>query len=409
MNRNCRNVTFFTLALVSAGSAFTQTPSSIEVSNTAAATPAAYVYVQTTKGVNVYDASSAGKLTLVKGSPFATSGQMEGINGKYLISVGTDDLHTYLIGANGAVGAQASETNTQNFDGSECGDTSGYATFLDHTGHYFYVQLSGIFNSGSVACVAWQSYEVNSNGTLGFLGSMEYSGSAGHDATPSSAPTVSSNDKFAYGVFDEFAGYSTTAFSTLESASNGDLGVIDNFKESDPSTNPNLANGPWTYFPETVQADPASHLAVLLYPTNFPQGQQEDGPYQLASYTINSSTGSIASTNTWQNMPTPAVQTISAMNMSPSGKLLAVAGDPGLEIFHFNGASPITAYSSTLLPSVDIDQLGWDNSNHLFALSYASGKLYVYTVTPTSISEVAGSPFSAANGYGLKGLIVVPK
>jgi hypothetical protein len=47
------------------------------------------------------------------------------------------------------------------------------------------------------------------------------------------------------------------------------------------------------------------------------------------------------------------------MNMSPAANLLAVGGYPGLQIFHFNGAAPATTYSSLLLPSVDIDQLGW--------------------------------------------------
>jgi hypothetical protein len=385
----------------------TNSPDADSTSSSSSSSPIAYVYVQTHQGVDVYDATSAGKLTLVKGSPFADSGQMAGVNGKYLISVGTDYLHTYTIGSNGAVGKQASEINTQSYGGSQCGNTSGLATFLDHTGRYFYVQLSGIFDSGSVVCVGWQSYDINSHGDFGFLGSMEYSGYGGHDATPSSTPTVSSTDKFAYGVFNEFAGYSTTDFSTLKIGSNGDLGVISNFKETDPTTNPNLPNGPWTYFPQLAQADPSSHLAVLLYPTNFPEGQQQDGPYQLASYTISSS-GSITSANTWQNMPTPTVQQVSVLSMSTSGKLLAVAG-AGLQLFHFNGASPITNYSGVLLPTEDIDQVAWDNNNHLYALSYESGNLHVFNATSTSISEVSGSPYKIANSYGQSGLIVVPK
>ncbi len=96
------------------------------------------------------------------------------------------------------------------------------------------------------------------------------------------------------------------------------------------------------------------------------------------------------------------------MDMSPSGQLLAIAGAPGLQVFHFDGASPITAFGAPLLTSVNIDQLGWDNSNHLYALSYASGELYVYTVTPTSISQAAGSPYKVTGAYGIKGLIVVP-
>jgi hypothetical protein len=96
------------------------------------------------------------------------------------------------------------------------------------------------------------------------------------------------------------------------------------------------------------------------------------------------------------------------MEISPSDKLLALA-NPGIQLFHFNGAAPITPYSKLLLPGVEIDQLTWDNSSHLYALGYAAQRLYVYTVTPTSINEVAGSPFTVQNAYGSSGLIVVPK
>jgi hypothetical protein len=48
-------------------------------------------------------------------------------------------------------------------------------------------------------------------------------------------------------------------------------------------------------------------------------------PIQLASYTMDTQ-GNLVSTNTWANMPTPAVN-VTTMNMSPSGKFLAVAGN----------------------------------------------------------------------------------
>ena len=129
-------------------------------------------------------------------------------------------------------------------------------------------------------------------------------------------------------------------------------------------------------------------------------------PIQLASYTIDAQ-GNLISTNTWGNMPTPAVN-VTTMNMSPSGKFLAVAGNtsrsfsvgptapPGVQVFHFNGASPITRYSG-IITSAAIDRLAWDNSNHLFAISRASGKLYVYTVTGTSITAAPGSPYTLSN------------
>jgi hypothetical protein len=102
-------------------------------------------------------------------------------------------------------------------------------------------------------------------------------------------------------------------------------------------------------------------------------------------------------------MPTPQVYP-SVLNMSPSGQLLAVGGNapdggtemPGLEIFHFNGANPITPYSG-VLTTAPIDQIHWDNNNHVYALSNSTGKLYAYTVTPTSITTVPGSPFTIAS------------
>jgi hypothetical protein len=86
------------------------------------------------------------------------------------------------------------------------------------------------------------------------------------------------------------------------------------------------------------------------------------------------------------------------MRMSPSGKLLAVAGSAGLQLFHFNGASPITKYTG-LLVSGPVSMAYWDNSNHLYALS--GSKLYVFNATPTSVGQAAGSPYAVKNPTAL--------
>ena len=96
------------------------------------------------------------------------------------------------------------------------------------------------------------------------------------------------------------------------------------------------------------------------------------------------------------------------MTMSTSGKLLAVYGGAGVQLFHFNGASPITPYSAVLL-SGGVDKVQWDNSNHMYALNFSAGKLHVFTATPGTISEVAGSPYTVPSPYGIVGMIVVPK
>lgn len=350
------------------------------------ATPVAYVYIQTVKGVDVFAASAAGKMTLVKGSPFPVIGLMEDINGKYLISVGTGYLHTYPIESNGAVGEQASEINTQDYDGSECGLTNGLGSVLDHTGKFLYVQLD---TGGNPWCAAWQSYQVESNGSLTFLGSTETFSPIG-DVQPSNVPTISSNDEYGYGTIlmapiPEQPPYSS--FAPFQKLPDGQLVVNDSFSVTYPGGD--AEGGPYI-----AKADPNGHLAVMMYSVS--------GPFQLASYTIDNSTGSIVSTNTWQDMPT-AGDYVRTMSMSPSGKLLAVGGSPGLQIFHFNGAAPITNYS-VLSSTTDIDQVHWDNNNHLYVLSDG---LYVYTITPTSISEVPGSPFKVSGEE--VALIVVPK
>lgn len=40
--------------------------------------------------------------------------------------------------------------------------------------------------------------------------------------------------------------------------------------------------------------------------------------------------------------------------------------------FHFNGASPATPYTG-LLTSSEVDQVSWDNANHLYAIGEKAG------------------------------------
>jgi hypothetical protein len=77
--------------------------------------------------------------------------------------------------------------------------------------------------------------------------------------------------------------------------------------------------------------------------------------------------------------------------MSPSGKYLAVAGTSGLQVFHFNGAAPITKYTGLIVKD-QVDQVFWDNSNHLYAIGYSAQKLWVFTVTSSSVTQAPGSP-----------------
>jgi hypothetical protein len=142
------------------------------------------------------------------------------------------------------------------------------------------------------------------------------------------------------------------------------------------------------YCAEGVLAgDPTNHLAFVLQDTN----NNYAGPTVLASYTADSK-GNLTTTSTYENMPASALPSINAMSISPSGKLLAVGGGGGFQIFHFNGGSPITHYTGLHQTGDDFIQFGWDRESHLYALS--QNKLYVYTVTSTSIKQAPGSPYS---------------
>jgi hypothetical protein len=142
------------------------------------------------------------------------------------------------------------------------------------------------------------------------------------------------------------------------------------------------------YYADAIATDPGNHLAVAFQPQDY----QFDvlGPDVLATYTAESN-GDLNTASTYKNMPASDIYGIVAASISPSGKLLAVGGQ-GFQILHFNGSSPITHYSALLQPNYAFQELGWDNENHLYALSY--DQLFVYTVTPTSIKEAPGSPYS---------------
>jgi hypothetical protein len=387
--------------LCSAAPAFTQKTSTASAQSQANAARVADVYVQTHKGVYVYNASATGQLTPVKGSAFAETGQMAGIRGSYLITIGSDDIHDYALTSTGGVGSQVAEIDTQSYGGSECGTMDGFGSILDHTGKYFSVQLYGATHGSYpfYTCSAWQTYKIASNGQFTFLGDAENTSQYTYEysALPLGISTYSSNDNFAYG---KVISPDINLLTAFKRGMAGDLVEDSSFSETDPQPNPPVQGS--VFAPVAVAADPSNHLAVVAntYATT--------GATQLASFTINNTTGAIQSTNTFENMPVVSSGDFEAA-MSWAGNLVAVGGEYGFQLFHFNGAAPPTSDGGVLLPELEIDQLAWDKSNHLYALSYSAGELYVYTVTPTSTTEAPGSPYKIQDTYGLKGLIVVPR
>jgi hypothetical protein len=360
------------------------TSSPTEANSHSASSPVAYVYVSSgvsssMNHINGYAAAANGALTPIPGSPFHHSVNYLAVNGAWLFGVGGNNILSFSIGSNGAL-TQKDTYAVPSQDGAPI------SIWLDHTGSTLYADAnSGDANdflalridqsTGSLSEVGDLSLGPGDEGVLSFIG----------------------NNLFAYGSwFYEF----NAGILGMQRASDGALSSINDF--SAPLPTPKSGEG---YWPGRAAADPTHYLAIAVEPyvatsTGFAQA----GPVQLATYTAQSD-GSLTTDSTYENMPSVLVGTIADYWMSPSGKYLAVGGTSGLQLFHFNGADPITKFTG-LITKDSINQLFWDNVNHLYAISAKSGKLFVFTVTSKGATQAPGSPHAIA---GPVNLIVLPK
>jgi hypothetical protein len=343
------------------------TSSPTEVSSQQASSgPVAYVYVSSLVGnvkyqVLGYEAAANGALTPIPGSPFADNVSSLALNGAWLFGVDHtgQNIGSFLIGSNGAL------TYKDKYTTSLTGG-SLYDLFLDHTGSSLYAIYYTTNND-------YLSQSIDqATGQLSFLNDL--SGGPDHNV----ALSFIGNNQFAYASSCYHFG---PEIFGVQRASDGTL--------SNLSINPPFPaeKSGGFYCPWAAAADATNHLAVALTP--FTSNWGSDGPTQLAVYTADSS-GNLTTTSTYQNMPAVLTQGAQTYWMSPSGKYLAVGG-AGLQIFHFNGANPITHFTG-LLTTDTIDKVYWDNANHLYAISGSAGKLYVFIVTATGVKQAPGSP-----------------
>ena len=338
--------------------------------------PVAYVYVSAVNPASGYSAfevygfatASTGQLTPIPGSPFLDADVSHmAVNGKYLF--GSDynqiDIDTLSIEPNGALTYVMATDVVQ---GENC-DFPG-ALFFDHTGASLYnVDIYGV----NCANFAYQGFaEEKESGSLTFL---NY---AGDSPEYNTVLKFIGDNKFAYS--SNCADFNPAIYG-VRRAGNGLLTLL-NINPALPAA---PANQSWCPF--LAAADQTNHLAVPMYPIE--DGDQL-GPYQLAVYTADCD-GNLTTTSTYKNMPAVEVGSILDLSMAPSGELLAVAGTSGLQVFHFNGAYPITAYTG-LLSKRQINQIFWDNDHHLYALSSSTGELFVFTVSQAERVEAPGSP-----------------
>ncbi|HEX6770811.1 MAG TPA: hypothetical protein VF126_02210 [Acidobacteriaceae bacterium] len=341
-------------------------------------TPVSYVYVSnnpansSTNQITAFAAWSSGKLTPIGGSPFRDDVTSMAVNGKYLFGSTRSGIYVaaFRIQPGGAL-RWVRSTDIVRLNPNDCGDSG--PLFLDRSG----TRLYDMEYRSDCSNNSYHSFSIDP--TSGLLHNL---GGTSGDAWLYLPAAFTGNNAHAYtagclgDLYWEVNGYKRGA--------NGALVPIT------IRTHMPAAKAGDFYCPSQTATDSANHVAITLQPVN--QDFNPDGKPLLASFTADAA-GNLTTASTLQNMPQTAVGAVTALSASPSGKLLAVAGSAGLQIFHFNGGNPITR-GTALIATPQIDQLSWDHSNHLYAISQSAGKLYVFTITPTSATQAAGSPHS---------------
>jgi hypothetical protein len=344
---------------------------------TTSSKPVAYVYVTNSAGgnateISAFAADSMGRLKPIPGSPFMENAGYMVTNGKYLMAVSGGNINSYRIASNGSL-SFAVATNYQQVQPG-CGFAN--QLILDHSGKSLYATeyLMDCSNNGLTNwAVDWAT------------GGLDYLGVTDTGNWNINAAYFTGNNQYAYTAYNDSCMY--YSMNGFKRGANGKL------TEFTPAMKlPKPPTRFRAYVPYLGAADPTNHVAFAEVPAN-PPGCAS-APVQLATYTANAD-GSLTTTSSYANMPTTSIRTVYDMKMSPSGKLLAVAGQEGLQIFHFNGAAPITHYTG-LLTKDPINEMFWDNANHLYAITgvFQSNvnRLHVYTITPKGYREAPGSP-----------------
>jgi hypothetical protein len=382
---------FVCLTTLYAGVALAQRPTDEFESSRS---PVAKVYVSTMGAIQAFDVSSSGRLTRIPGSPFPATVESLSATDKYLFGSGYNgdtNLYSFSIAADGSV-HEVSKIDAQPDDPSDCGGLGPVQ--IDYAGKTLYNKINSFSGCTNLT---YQSFAIGDTGALQFLGSTQ---------GPTNAPGISysqlhlvGNDRYAYvaGSLDNGVEF--------ERQGDGLLTYVD--KPIALPTPKDPARYSYSAY-SALAVDPVDHLALALeeYANSSP-----DSPISmlLASYTSGKN-GQLSTTSSFKNMPSADVTFANTMSISPTGKLLAVGGN-GFQVFHFNGSEPITSFTAVHKPDDLLREFAWDSHDHLYALAVnantAVTNLLVYTVTPTSITEAPGSPYTIPGASSV--VVLAPK
>jgi hypothetical protein len=358
--------------------------------------PVAYVYVSTPTYAVGYSVAPNGRLTPVPGSPYTDIALSHmSVNKDFLFGSGHDqeNLHSYRMHADGSL-TRVDTYNVRGYD--DCAKMG--PTQVDRTGSTLYLsQFQCPPQDGNTSFEDnFQAWKIAADGTLQFLGNMSMNGSLIDVNQVSPLYFLGNNE---YGLQMGCIPYfSEGLLAIYQRESGGDLGPPLGYLES--LQQPAAPSGE-NYCGNFLATDESNHVAVELLVSTSDEGYGVNRGV-LASYTADAN-GNLTTLDTSDTVAKVGFGNATAMSISPAGDLLAVGGNQGFQLFHFNGALPITHYSSVLQPNNQFAEFGWDRSNHLFAVS--TDGLRVYNITPLGYAEAPGSPIPIP---GATSVIVVP-
>jgi 6-phosphogluconolactonase (cycloisomerase 2 family) len=346
-----------------------------------------YLYLSSNDGIYGYNIATDGSLTPISGSPFHSnlySPDNMVNNGTYLFAVRNNGqnfgevINSFKIEANGALKLTA-QTNLGVLNDQYPGAAE---LFLDKKGETLYGVGYSTFGGEYL-----QSYGIkSSDGALTHLGAVPYvPGSLETSGEFDFPPKFLSNDKYLYtGENQTIYGWTRTSNGSLAQGPNTIQMPL-----APPGYVPNIGL--------VAAADPANHMAFTFTFYNDPSTGISWGPEQIGIYKADA-LGNLVTTDTYLTMPTDSTGAAPYygsydLQFSPSGKLLAVSGQSGLQVFHFDGISTVTHYTG-LLVNTPVYEFRWDNYNHVVAFESDTNRLHIYNVTPTSVTEAPGSPYT---------------
>lgn len=358
-------------------------------SSSTAPASVAYVYVSSAAAtgggdeIQAFDAAGNGALTLMSGSPFAGDVTQLAASGSQLIAANRNgfDLESYAVGSGGAL---THETTTNAGTASPSGGDNCNSLgplFFDNTGATVYDME---FRGSDCANNTYASFSVGSNGALNALGKSTA------NAWYSQPAAFIAGDTYAY-----TASCISDLYWLIDGFQRGSNGLL---TEINVNATPPTPPAGHFYCPSLVATDNANDVAIAMQPVN-QQSFTSDEPEQIAVYTA-ASNGTLTTTSTAASMPQVQVGTVNDLKISPSGRLLAVAGTTGLQVFAFNGTDPGST-GAGLLTSDSIDQIFWDGSGNLYALSRSAGKLYVFVSNGYGVVAAPGSPYAITQPQNL--------